>query len=149
MTATDGTLELIIRRTIAATPEFLFAAWTEPERLRAWWGPAGVVCEAAEVDLRVGEQYRIANRMLDGAMVWIAGRFEQIDPPRELIYSWGMGAPDAARERVTVRFEARARATEVIVLHERLADEPSRAMHSHGWAGCLDGLTKYSEHAAG
>lgn len=46
-------------------------------------------------------------------------------------------------ERVTVRFEPRDSATEVIVLHERIADDATRNRHAHGWAGCLDGLEAF------
>jgi uncharacterized protein YndB with AHSA1/START domain len=62
-------LSLIVRRTIAATPARLFDAWTTPELLTQWWGPANVTCPAAEVDLRVGGQYRIANQMPDGSVL--------------------------------------------------------------------------------
>jgi len=55
-------LTLVVRRTIGASPERVFDAWTKPERLRLWWGPRGVTCTAAEVDLRVGGRYRIANQ---------------------------------------------------------------------------------------
>ena len=30
-----------MERVIAATPERLFALWTEPEELIKWWGPEG------------------------------------------------------------------------------------------------------------
>jgi hypothetical protein len=52
---------LVVRRRIHATPEKLFAAWTQPEHLVRWWGPQGVACPAAEIDLRVGGAYRIAT----------------------------------------------------------------------------------------
>ena len=32
-------IKLVIRRTIQATAEQLFTAWTEPEHLKKWWGP--------------------------------------------------------------------------------------------------------------
>jgi uncharacterized protein YndB with AHSA1/START domain len=66
-------ITLVVRRTIRATPERLFEAWTEPAQLRRWWGPQDVECLDAQVDLRVGGQYRIANRFPDGRIVWIAG----------------------------------------------------------------------------
>ena len=67
---------LVVRRRINATAEKLFAAWTRPELLVRWWGPQGVACPAAEIDLRVGGSYRIANQFPDGTLVWIAGVFE-------------------------------------------------------------------------
>ncbi len=135
---------LVVRRTIRAAPQVLFDAWTQPDLLVRWWGPAGVTCLGAEIDLQPGGRYRIGNRLPDGQTLWIAGVFERIAPPRELIYSWsteGMPAPTIP-ERVTVRFEARGDATEVIVIHERAASGAIRDQHAHGWEGCLDGLAR-------
>jgi uncharacterized protein YndB with AHSA1/START domain len=146
-------LALVVRRTIHATPERLFAAWTEPEQLCRWWGPGHVTCPTAEIDLRVGGRYRLANRFPDGSIWWIGGMFEAVAPPRLLIYSWELSAgeiapggappPAQARERVTVRFESRGAATDVVVTHERIADAAARVSHGQGWDGCLDGLAEF------
>jgi uncharacterized protein YndB with AHSA1/START domain len=48
---------LVVRRRINAAREKLFAAWTQPELLVRWWGPQGVACPAAEINLRVGGPY--------------------------------------------------------------------------------------------
>src|ERR1700686_2548640 len=75
---------LVVRRRMHSTPEKLFAAWTEPQHLVRWWGPEGVVCPAADIDLRVGGAYRKPNRFPDGRLIWIAGVFELIEPPHRL-----------------------------------------------------------------
>jgi uncharacterized protein YndB with AHSA1/START domain len=136
---------LVVRRMISAPPEKLFAAWTEPEHLIHWWGPEGVSCPAAEIDLRVGGTYRIANRFPDGTLMWIAGVFEVVEPPHRLIYTWRLESQAKAVERVTVCFEPHNSSTEVIITHERIADSASRTRHEHGWNGCLDGLVRYAE----
>jgi uncharacterized protein YndB with AHSA1/START domain len=137
------TLSLVIRRTIRATAERLFEAWTQPAQIQKWWGPAQVTCPSAEVDLRVGGSYRIANCLPDGQVIQIAGQFEVIEPPRELVYTWGFGPDAGATERVTVRFVPNDGVTEVIIVHERLADAARRDLHEQGWYGCLDGLERY------
>jgi|SRR5579863_1790082 len=138
-------ITLIVRKTIPATPERLFAAWTEPGQLQKWWGPEGVECVDPEIDLRLGGRYRIGNRFPDGKVMWIAGEFEVIDPPRRLTYTWYLEGISETTERVTVRFEARGTATEVIVTHERISNEALRDQHAHGWRDCLDGLAEYLE----
>ena len=132
---------LIVRRTIRAPIERVFAAWITPELLRKWWGPKQVTCIAAEVDLRVGGRYRLGNQFPDGSVVWIAGEFEVVDPPRELVYTWRMGDAETS-ERVIVRFAAQDGATEVTIVHERIASAASRDAHEAGWQGCLDGLAE-------
>ena len=136
---------LVVRRRINATAERLFAAWTRPELLVRWWGPQGVECPAAEIDLRVGGSYRIANRFPDGTLVWIAGVFEAIEPPHRLTYTWSLESQEGSVERVTVCFEAHGASTEVVVTHERIQSEAARTSHERGWAGCLDNLVSYAE----
>ena len=138
-----GAATLTVRRRIAAPPDRLFAYWTEPVHLAEWWGPAGVTCESATVDLRVGGTYRIGNRFADGTVLWISGVFEVIEPPRQLVYSWRLGNANVI-ERVTVTFTPAGDSTDVVVLHERIADGQARAGHERGWKECLDGLAAYA-----
>lgn len=130
---------LAISRIIPAAPARVFEAWTSPEKLRQWWGPAGVECSDAAVDLRVGGRYHLDNALPDGRVLRISGVFEAIEPPSRLVYSWQLGEGGAV-ERVTVRFCERDGGTEVTIEHERIATEAARDEHQRGWGGCLDGL---------
>jgi uncharacterized protein YndB with AHSA1/START domain len=134
---------LVVRKIIQATPERLFEAWTEPAQLKKWWGPEGVTCVDAQVDLRVGGRYRIANQFPDGRVLWIAGEFEVIDPPHRLIYTWRLEGISGASERVTVHFAPQGAATEVVVTHERIPNKTLRDQHQLGWHACLNGLAEY------
>lgn len=141
---TDADLTLVVRRFIRAPIERVFAAWTRSEHLQAWWGPAGMRCNLAEIDLRVGGRYRIGNENADGDVVWIEGAFERIDAPHELVYTWSIGG--ATPERVTVRFESRDGGTEVAVVHTHITAPPALEQHERGWHGCIDGLVGWLEH---
>jgi uncharacterized protein YndB with AHSA1/START domain len=149
---------LEVRRTIRASAERLYAAWTRPEQLLRWWGPRHVTCVGAEIDLRPGGRYRLANRFLDGRVLWISGAFEQVQPPHRLVYTWFLepasdGTPPPVQlpphpERITVRFEPRQDATEVIVVHERIESEVLSNQHRQGWEGCLERLAEFAEQTA-
>ncbi len=134
------TLSLVVRRTIRASRGRLFEAWISPEQLLQRWGPKGVRCSHAEVDARVGGALRIGNALPDGSMVWILGEFLEVVQGERLVYMWRTEpGRDDARERVTVRFESRGEAlTEVIVVHERIAEEAMCRSRANGWDGCLD-----------
>ena len=136
-------LTLLVRRRISATPARLFDAWTSAPELLAWWGPRGVECTHAEVDARVGGRYRIGNRLPDGQMIWLSGEFIEVEKPAKLVFTWNREGAQSEPERVTVRFEPRGTETEVIVLHERIADGRARDGHEDGWQGCLDGLASH------
>ena len=149
MTSEQATasLSLTIRHTIAATAEQLFDAWTKPELLTQWWGPEHVECPTAEVDLQVGGQYRIANQLPDGNIIWISGKFEKIERPNKLVYSWLVDANPTSPERVIVQFKPQENGTEVIVVHQRIATKETQDKHRIGWQGCLTGLTEFSAEA--
>ncbi|MFT7582969.1 MAG: hypothetical protein ACI9MR_004655 [Myxococcota bacterium] len=142
----DGTLSLVVRRTVTATVNRVFAAWTRPEEMARWWGPRDVRCGSVAIDLRVDGRYEIVNILPDSSTVVIHGRFLKIEAPHLLVYSWSVGAPlvpDLAHptEQVTVRFLAVGDTqTEIVVVHERIATQPTVDSHTYGWLGCLDGL---------
>ena len=136
-----GTLVLVVRRAINASPERLFDAWTRSEELIAWWGPRPVRCTNAEVDLRVGGRYHIENLLPTGDVLTIEGAFTLIERPRKLVYTWSVAPGRAPPELVTVRFDQKGPSlTEVVVTHERIQSEAIRDSHTNGWNGCLDGL---------
>ena len=145
----QGIEDLVVRTLIAGSPEAVFRLWTEPEHLMRWWGPSGATCPEAHVDLQVGGAYRIANRFPDGQIVWVHGIYEVIEPSVRLEFTWGVGLEEAASERVIVSFKASGNDTEVIIIHQRIPDEASRAGHENGWLGCLAGLQEYARGLSG
>jgi uncharacterized protein YndB with AHSA1/START domain len=136
-------IALVARRIVRAQPAVVFGAWTQPEQLRAWWGPRPVTCSGAEVDLRVGGAYRIVNLLPDGKVIVIYGEFRIVEVPHKLVYTWHSDDAPGEVSLVTVRFEARGEATEVVVVHEEILNETLRESHERGWRGCLDGLERH------
>jgi len=142
----SANLSLIVRKTIAAQPCQVFQAWTQANILTQWWGPQGVTCHKAEVDLRVGGAYRIGNTLSDGKVIWITGTFEIIEVNKMLVYTWSTANDHSTdSERVTVKFNTiklgeHQCGTEVIVIHQKIATQERVESHIHGWEGCLDGL---------
>lgn len=139
----DKLESLTVRRLIPATPEQVFRAWTKPSELKQWWGPKGIHCLSAEIDLRVGGRYRIANAMPDGSVLWIAGEFEEIERPHRLVFTWKVEPQQTIVERVSVQFEASDEGTIVLLQHDRIATAELREQHKQGWFGCLDGLAEH------
>jgi uncharacterized protein YndB with AHSA1/START domain len=132
--------DMKLSRVIRASREKVFSAWTKPELLVQWWGPGPVTCPEAEVDLREGGEYRIANLHPDGSTTWISGRFEHVHPPEELVYTWNVSIIPGEATLVRVRFLPHAEGTELVLTHERFAVEAVRDMHVEGWTGCIDKL---------
>lgn len=134
--------ELSLTRVIRAPREKVFAAWTEPETLKQWWGPGLVTCPEAHVDLREGGNYRLANLEVDGSITWISGRFERVRAPEELVYTWEVSILPGLPTLVRVLFLPHPDGTEMTLIHERFALEAVRDMHLQGWGGCIDKLER-------
>lgn len=50
--------EIVNSRIFNAPRELVFRAWSEPEHLKNWWGPAGFTNTFHEFDFRVGGKWR-------------------------------------------------------------------------------------------
>lgn len=137
---------LCVRQYVRASREQVFEAWTDPSSIVHWWGPPGVTCTQAEVDLRVGGRFRIANKMPDGSTVWIAGVYEQVDRPRRLVHSWAVDSKAThPRERVTIDFTERDGGTDITITHTGIARAEVKEGHQAGWLGCVEGLAERFE----
>jgi len=108
-----------------------------------WWGPKGVECRSAEIDLRVDGHYRIANKLPDATVLWISGEFEVIDRPHTLVYTWIVENDSPGTERVSVRFERNPAGTKVLLQHDLIETKALSERHEQGWIDCLDGLLAY------
>jgi uncharacterized protein YndB with AHSA1/START domain len=49
---------LTVKRRLKAPPAKVFAAWTDPEKVKGWMGPGEVKVLKVECDPRVGGRYR-------------------------------------------------------------------------------------------
>lgn len=151
---------LRITKTVAAPRDLVFKAWTEPERLKQWWGvEESFSTPIAEVDLRTGGRYRLG--MLapgESAPYVVGGVYREIRSPERLVFTWQWELPDGAAPEgsgdsshtgdhqemlVTVEFLDMGGSTEVVVTHENLPDQHSKDEHSQGWNGCLIQLAAF------
>ena len=60
--AASDSLKVHVSRVLRASRERVFDAWTKPEQMRQWMGPAGWQVPELEADARVGGKYRIVYR---------------------------------------------------------------------------------------
>ena len=140
--------EFFASRIIRADRQTVFEAWTTPDSIKQWWGPPPFTCPVAEIDLRVGGAYRLANLGRDGETIWISGTFTCVERPRELAYTWQLSTQPSGPSLVRVRFLDHPEGTEVRLHHERFANAAVRDQHVDGWNGCLEKLAAYISEAA-
>ena len=79
---------LTLVRRIRARPQVVFDAVTTAEGIAQWWGPDAGPVLVAEANPRVGGQYRVRFRMLDGSEHESSGEYTEVVRPTRLAMSW-------------------------------------------------------------
>jgi uncharacterized protein YndB with AHSA1/START domain len=102
--------ELHFERSYAAPVDAVWRAWTEADRLRAWWGPEKTSVGECEIDLRVGGRIYVVTVAGEemgkyaGTRWPMDGTFTRIDEQQRLTYdarSWTEGEEATATIRHT------------------------------------------------
>ena len=135
---------LTLKRRINASPEKIYAAWTEPENLIRWFGPAMVMPETvrADVDARIGGRYRISFDDDRGEHHEVGGTYREMVPHSRLVFSWAWHSTPGRESQVTVLLKPDGAGTLLTLHHEQLFDTVARDAHEHGWMGTLDKLQR-------
>ena len=76
----------VLSRQVPHAPAAVFAAWTDPEALAAWWGPASHKTLVQQLNLQPGGFFHYCHQGADGSQLW--GRFEylEIGAPEHLTF---------------------------------------------------------------
>jgi uncharacterized protein YndB with AHSA1/START domain len=156
-------LEVVLTRDFAAPRALLFAAWSVPQHLAAWWGPRGFT-NRTEVDARPGGHFRITMIAADGTEYPMKGVYREVVPPERLVYTNDLSEHpeewhdqiDPGRDRskgrpaldpvTTVTFEERGERTRVTVrmrfATRAMRDSFVKMGMNGGWNQSFDRLTE-------
>lgn len=135
-----GKPSLTLRRRIRATPEAIYAAWTDPQKIIRWWGPAGAEPLHAQTDARIGGRFRVTFRTPDGEEHDVSGIYREVVPNEKLVFTWEWRTMPERQSLVTIALKNMGDETQLTLIHEHFFDEPARDRHEYGWTGALDKL---------
>jgi uncharacterized protein YndB with AHSA1/START domain len=139
--------EVLITRIFDAPREQVFKAWTDPEEVAAWYGPAHVEVprEKVRIDLRVGGRWEVTMVQPGGGMEFAIGYeiLELVEP--ELIVMRSDPMPEAGmHESTIVRLELHDHGTRTRMT---LSDGPLPADgRGHAEAGYSAAFDKLATH---
>src|SRR4051812_21307249 len=85
----DATHTIRFVRRLAAAPQAVFHAWTQPEQVSRWWDPSGAPLVRCDIDLRVGGAFTFLGE--GHSQMPFCGTYREIGPPRRLAFD-AMGA---------------------------------------------------------
>ncbi len=143
MSTAKPATSLQVKRFIKSPRERVFAAWTNPEQIKQWFGPAS--CEVLDVklDLRVGGAYRFHVRNEPHGELFVRGEYREVKAPEKLVFTWQWEDDEEwtnVTSVVTVDLIEKNGGTEVQITHDGLPSAEHAGRHEHGWNGCLDKL---------
>jgi uncharacterized protein YndB with AHSA1/START domain len=131
---------LKMTRRFDASPERLFDAWTDPHLADGWLftGPDSE-SHSAEMDLRVGGKWKVADRR-GGVDYTAIGEYLEIDRPRRLAFTFGMPQFSPAFDRVSIDIAADGKGAVMTLIQEGLPPEHIAAT-VEGWGKMFDALS--------
>lgn len=83
----DPERDLVLSRLIAASPERVYAAWTQPDLVRQWFAPSPWTTPRAELDVRPGGQSLVVMADPDGNEFPNPGVYLEVVPGRRLVFT--------------------------------------------------------------
>jgi uncharacterized protein YndB with AHSA1/START domain len=166
MTANTQTAskDFVISRVFDAPRDLMWKCFTDPERMKHWWGPKGVKVVKAKMDLCVGGTYLYGMETPDGKVMWGKFVYREIVPPEKLVFinsfsdeaggltrhpmsaSWPLEMlsvftfeeQPGGKTKFTVRW-----ATHNATAQEQQTFDTGHASMTQGWGGTLDQLEAY------
>ena len=77
--------KIAITRELDAPRERVFAAWTSPGRLAAWFAPHAWTVPVCELDPKPGGAFRVCMRSPQGEDAWVRGVYREVLAPERLV----------------------------------------------------------------
>ncbi len=134
---------------IAAPPERVFRALTDPKDIVAWWGSDSTYRTTQHTaDPRVGGKWRSEGMSHDGHAFAVEGEFLEIDAPRKLVQTWRADWDGGNVTTLTYRLEPSDGGTRLVVRHDGFDGRADACRgHSEGWQGVLAWLAAFASSA--
>jgi uncharacterized protein YndB with AHSA1/START domain len=147
--------DLIITRIFDAPRDLVWKFWTEPERVRCWWGPKDFTVPTSIIDFRVGGKYLHCMRGPDGKDYWTTGEYREIIPSEIIVSTdnfadkqgnivpasyYGMTGNWSYELLITVSFEDQNGKTKFTLVHEGIPAGELRDQTKAGWNQSFDKL---------
>ncbi|HVZ99207.1 MAG TPA: SRPBCC domain-containing protein [Caulobacterales bacterium] len=137
---------LVLTRRIKAPAAKVYRAWTDPEKIKLWWGPSDAADTIlAEADVRVGGGFRIAFVDEMGDTHDVSGAYLDVVPNKRLVFDWAWISTPERVSLVTLTFDEEGAETLFTLRHEQFFDQLARDRHEWGWNGALDKLKAVTE----
>ena len=131
---------IIVEGYFAGPPARVFEAWTDPNIVMKWFGPAPDSLHSATIDLRPGGAWQFLKSKDEKKSVGFEGEYLVIEPGERLVFTWSAVTAHATGTRestphsqVEIIFTARGSGTFVRLVHSAVHSEETRRGFGGGW----------------
>jgi len=134
---------LQISKTIPATAQQLFNAWTDGDQLKQWWKPMNNQLKQVINEVREGGkiQYEFEGGLL------INGQYEKVAQGKLLVYSWNwdfsISPVSETHFRLQIEFAEKDNEATVSITQEGFDKEEHITPHKQGWNEGLEQLADF------
>jgi len=152
-----ATSDLVIERELDAPVKKVWEAWTNPRKMKRWWGPKIFTAPVVKIDLRVGGKYLACMRDPQGKDYWSTGVYKEIVPMKRIVATdsfadekgnvvpgshYGMSDDFPLEMLLTVDFEGEGNRTKLVLRHDGMPNGEQAQMARQGWNESLDKLAE-------
>jgi uncharacterized protein YndB with AHSA1/START domain len=163
-TADTKSADFVLSRVLDAPRDLVWKAFTDPERMKQWWGPKGFSVIHWNMDLRPGGFYHYGMTSPTGQPMWGKFRYREIVPPQrmvlinsfsdeaggitrhpmaptwplEMLSTFTFDEEAGGKTRVTIRWQANNATAE-----EQATFDAGHDSMRGGWGGTFDQLAAY------
>ena len=78
--------EFVMSRVFDAPRDLVWKCFTDPERMKQWWGPKGFKVLAAKMDLRPGGTYLYGMQAPNGQTMWGKFVYREVVPQERMVF---------------------------------------------------------------
>jgi uncharacterized protein YndB with AHSA1/START domain len=161
---TDTSKDFVVLRVFDAPRDLVWKAFTDPERMKEWWGPKGFTVISSKMDLRPGGTYHYGMKAPNGSAMWGKFVFREIVAPERMVFinsfsdeaggitrhpmapTWPLemlstftfAEEPGGKTKVTIRWSAYKASEE-----EQKTFDTSHDGMRQGWGGTMDQLADY------
>jgi uncharacterized protein YndB with AHSA1/START domain len=142
-----STNKVQLHRVLAAPPEKVFRAFTEPDAMASWLPPYGFIAKVHNMDMKVGGTYKMSFiNFTTGNSQSFGGEYLEIKPNELIKYTDRFDDPNLPGEMITtIQLKAVSCGTELIATQEGIPSVIPEEMCYLGWQDSLEKLKKLVE----
>jgi uncharacterized protein YndB with AHSA1/START domain len=142
-----ATNKVQLHRILAALPEKVFRAFTEPDAMASWLPPYGFIAKVHNMDVKKGGTYKMSFiNFTTGNTHSFGGEYLEIKPNELIKYTDRFDDPNLPGEMITtIQLKKVSFGTELIATQEGIPAAIPTEMCYLGWQDSLDKLKKLVE----